>query len=179
MLKDNVNSGEEFGLVLNRGGHFEAQGQVHLPEGLMAKGEVTFEMKDADGNVVDTVVHRNLVVNAGLAFITSRMIGVASAVMSHMGLGSGTTAAAATQTALVTQLGRVALDSQAQVTTTVANDSVQYIATFPAATATGAVTEAALFNAASGGTMLARTVFPVVNKGAADSITVTWKITLS
>ena len=44
---------------------------------------------------------------------------------------------------------------------------------------TGAITEAGLFDAASGGDMLARTVFSVVNKGASDSITITWTITIS
>ena len=47
------------------------------------------------------------------------------------------------------------------------------------ADATGAVTEAGIFNAASGGTMLCRTVFSVVNKGADDSLSVTWTITLT
>ena len=48
-----------------------------------------------------------------------------------------------------------------------------------AGTGTGAVTEAAILNASSGGTMLCRTVFSVVNKGASDSMTVTWTVTVS
>jgi len=54
-----------------------------------------------------------------------------------------------------------------------------YVATFGAGTGTGAVTEAGLFNAASGGTMLCRTVFPVVNKQSGDSMTVSWVVTVS
>ena len=42
-----------------------------------------------------------------------------------------------------------------------------------------AVTEAGVFNASSSGTMLCRTVFPVVNKGADDTMSVTWTITLT
>ena len=50
---------------------------------------------------------------------------------------------------------------------------------FEAGDATGAVTEAGIFNAASGGDMLCRTVFSVVNKAADDTMSVTWTITLS
>ena len=44
---------------------------------------------------------------------------------------------------------------------------------------TGAITEAGLFNASSSGTMLCRTVFSVVNKGASDAMTITWTVTVS
>ncbi len=46
-------------------------------------------------------------------------------------------------------------------------------------TGTGALTEAAVLNASSSGTMLCRTVFSAVNKGADDSVTITWTITIS
>ena len=84
------------------------------------------------------------------------------------------TAAGASDTALGSQLGRVALTS-----TNVSAAVVTYVATFAAGTGTGAVTEAAILNASSGGTMLCRTVFSVVNKGASDSMTVTWTVTVS
>jgi hypothetical protein len=87
--------------------------------------------------------------------------------------------AANSQTALVTESARVALTSTTQVTTTTTNDAIQYVATFNPGTATAAITEAAILNAASAGTMLARTVFSVINKGANDTLTITWKITLA
>lgn len=116
----------------------------------------------------------NLVVSAGKAFVASRMAGTADAVMSHMALGTGTTAAAAGDTALGAEAGRAGLTSA-----TVFNNEVTYSATFAAGVATGAITEAGIFNAGSSGTMLARTVFSPVNKGASDSITVTWTVTVS
>ena len=94
--------------------------------------------------------------------------------MSHMAIGSGTTAAAAGNTALGTELGRVSLTSGSA-----SSAVVTYVATFAAGTGTGAVTEAGLLNASSGGTLLCRTVFSVVNKGANDSMTVTWTVTVS
>jgi hypothetical protein len=145
---------------------------------LKLSGELQIVLKDKDGNVKDTREVKNLVVNAGLAFIISRMVGTAKNVMSHMALGAGTTPAAAGQTDLVTLLGaREALDSS--TITGSNNEKVQYVASFEAGDATGAVTEAGIFNAASGGDMLCRTTFAVVNKAADDTMTITWVITLA
>ena len=123
----------------------------------------------------DEVVQRtnNLVVTAGKNWVADRMNN-ANTVMTHMALGTGTTAAAAGNTTLVTELDRNALTS-----TTVSTNTIAYGCTWAAGDGTGAITEAGLFDAASTGDMLARTVFSVVNKGASDSITITWTITIS
>jgi hypothetical protein len=125
--------------------------------------------------VNDVVVQEtnNLVVTAGKNWVADRMNDV-NTVMTHMALGTGTTAAAAGDTTLVTELDRNALTS-----TTVLNNTIAYAATWAAGDGTGAITEAGIFDASSAGDMLARTVFSVVNKGAADSITITWTITIS
>jgi hypothetical protein len=115
----------------------------------------------------------NLVVTAGKNWVADRMNNV-NTVMTHMAVGTGTTAAAAGNTTLVTESDRNTLTS-----TTVTANAVAYVATWAAGDATAALTEAGLFDAASGGDMLARTVFSVVNKGAADSMTITWTITVS
>jgi hypothetical protein len=147
-------------------------------ESLKVKGRLNIVLRDKDGNVKDEREVDNLVVSSGLAYIISRMVGTSKAVMSHMGLGSGTTAAAAGQTDLVSVLGsREALDSSTIAGTD--NEKVVYGASFEPGDATGAVTEAGIFNASTAGDMLCRTVFPVVNKGADDALTVTWTITLS
>ena len=149
-----------------------------INENLKLSGQLNIVLKDKAGNIKDRVEVKNLVVNTGLAYIASRMTGTSKSVMSHMALGSGTTAAAAGQTDLVSVLGsREALDS-----TTIAgtnDEKVVYVSSFEAGDATGAVTEAGIFNAASGGDMLCRTVFSVVNKAADDTMSVTWTITLS
>lgn len=139
-------------------------------------GDVKIDIIGADGAVKDTREIKNLVVTSGKTFIASRMVGVGSNVMGWMELGTGTTAAAAGDTALQTAIGgsRVALSSG-----TSAANVVTYVASFPAGTGTGAVTEAGVFNASSAGTMLCRTVFSVVNKGAADAMSITWTITVS
>lgn len=135
------------------------------------KGKLKIEIND---KVVAEVP--NIVVNNGKDFVASRMKDATATVMSHMAIGTGTTSAVATNTTLETELSgsRTALTS-----TTVSSNDIIYVATFAAGVGTGAVTEAGIFNASSGGTMLCRTVFAVVNKAAADAMTVTWTVTVS
>ena len=148
-------------------------------DSIKAKGTLQLVLIDENGNIKQQDEH-NLVVSAGLAYIASRMRDATAGVMSHMAVGTGTTAAAGAQTALVTQLSnRVALDSTTLVTTTVANDTVQYVATFGAGVSTGAITEAGIFNASTSGTMLCRTVFAVINKGALDTLVITWRVAVA
>ena len=139
-----------------------------------ATGKLTVEIKDKDGKVKDTRELTNLVVSDGLDFIASRMKDATATAMSHMAIGTGSTAAASGDSALGTEAARQALTS-----TTVNNNAVSYVASFAAGTGTGAITEAGVLNAASSGTLLCRTVFSVVNKGASDSMTITWTITIS
>jgi hypothetical protein len=125
-----------------------------------------------NGEVVKEVP--NLVVTTGKEYVASRMKDATTTAMSHMAVGSGSTSPAAGDTALGSELDRQALAS-----TTVSSNEITYVATFGAGDGTGAISEAGLFNAASGGDMLCRTTFGVVNKGASDSMTITWVVTVS
>tara|TARA_R110000803_G_scaffold60363_2_gene119559 strand:+ start:944 stop:1393 length:450 start_codon:yes stop_codon:yes gene_type:complete len=142
---------------------------------LKLRGDVALILKDKNGVIKESRNINNLVVTAGLTFICSRMEGVGADVMSHMALGSSSTAAAAGDTDVGSILGaREALDS-----TTASANTIAYVSSFEAGEGTGAVVEAGIFNAVSAGTMLCRTVFPVVNKQADDTMSVTWTITLT
>ena len=145
-----------------------------INEGLKLRGDVALVLRDKDGNIKDERNIKNLIVDTGLNFICDRMKDDET-VMTHMALGSGTTAAAAGDTSLESQLGsRETLDSS-----TVSANTITYVASFEAGDATGAVTEAGIFNAASGGTMLCRVTFSVVNKAADDTLSVNWQISLT
>jgi hypothetical protein len=144
-----------------------------LNDQIKITGQVNIVVTGKDGQVKDSRSIKNLVVTTGKEFIAARMVGTPTE-MSHMALGASSTAAAAGDTALGSELGRVALASDSAT-----GAVVTYTATFPAGTATGAIVEAGIFNAASSGTMLCRTVFAVVNKGADDAMSVTWAITVS
>jgi len=196
---------------------------------------------------------KNLVVTSGKEWVAKRMAGQDSN-MTHMAIGTGTTVAAASQTALVTELERNAMTVSGG---TVSTNTIEYAATYSAGDGTGAITEAGIFDTVGskvddiavsaggtgytsaptvtftsgggtgatatatvsggvvtavtvtgvgsgytsaptigftggagsgatatasmkeGGDMLARTKFAVVNKGADDSMTITWTITVS
>lgn len=144
-------------------------------ETLKAKGEVSIVLNREDGSVENIDIN-NLVVSTGLNFIVSRMKDTTLNAMSHMELGTGTTAAANADTTLGTAISG---SRQALGSTSVSGNQITYVASFPAGVGTGAVTEAGIFNASSAGVMACRTVFPVVNKQAGDSMTVTWTVTVS
>jgi len=137
-------------------------------------GSVNVVVRGEDGAVKQEFTVPNLVVDSGLNFIASRMEGTSDAVMSHMAVGTDNTAAASGDTTLGTEAARVALTSGVA-----SSNAMTYIATFPAGTGTGALTEAGVFNDPTSGDMLCRTVFAVINKGASDSMTVTWTVTIS
>jgi hypothetical protein len=145
-----------------------------LHDTIKMTGDLKIVLTDENGQIKHEQEIKNLVVTTGKNFIASRMKDTTEDAMSHMAIGSGTTAANVADTALESSLGRVSLTS-----TTVTNNNVAYVATFPAGTGTGAVTEAGLFNASSGGDMLCRTVFSVINKGAADTLGITWTVTVN
>ena len=145
-----------------------------INDSIKVTGELKLTLTRPDGNVKHEVIIPNLVVTTGKSYIASRMKDASATAMSHMAIGTGNTAAAAGNTALGSEAGRVALTS-----TTVTNNDVAYVATFPAGTGTGALTEAGIFNASSSGTLLCRTVFSVINKASADTLGITWTVTVN
>ncbi len=139
-------------------------------------GNLKLVLTDENGNIKQEEEVKNLVVTVGKNYIASRMKDATATAMTHMEVGTSSTAAAVGDTALVAAVAssRVTLTS-----TTVTTNSVAYVASFPAGTGTGALTEAGIFNASSSGTMLCRTVFSVINKGAADTLGITWTVTVN
>lgn len=149
-----------------------------LGDGFEGAGRLTLELFGPDGKLKQRVQVDNLVVNTGLYHIADQLSDQGEAAMGWMAVGTDNSAAAAGDTTLGTEVGRVALDSTTQGGGASA-DEVTYVATFPAGTGTGALVEAGILNAASVGVLLVRTVFSVVNKGAGDSLVITWVLTIS
>ena len=145
-------------------------------EQLTLVGMVKAEVFGADGALKTVMEFPNLVVTAGKNVIADRLgrSTPTRAAMTHMAIGTGSVAPAAGDTTLGAEAARVALTS-----TTVTGNQVVYVATFGAGVGTGAIQEAGLFNASSAGDMLCRTTFSVINKGANDTMTVTWTVTAS
>lgn len=149
--------------------------QAHdIKETLKATGKLTVVQTNSSGEIVKEFEVPNLVVTTGKNYIASRMKDATATAMTHMAIGTGTGTPGAGDTTLGTETGRVTLSN-----TVVSTNTVTYTATFPAGTGSGAITEAAVLNASSSGTMLCRTTFPVVTKQVGDTIAITWVVTVS
>lgn len=114
------------------------------------------------------------VTSAGKALFAGLIRGTGTAI-THIAVGSGSTAFAAGQTTLVTEITTVGLErvapTMSSVTTTVTNDTAKFIKVFTI-TGTATVAEGGLFNASSGGTMAVRVVFsPSRSVISGDSLT--------
>lgn len=144
-------------------------------DNLKLSGQLNLKVIDKNGVItVDHTTH-NLVVTAGKEWVATLMQSGTGTPMSHMAVGSGTTDPTVSDTALQTEVARVAL-SVAGGTRTGA--SIEYVGSYPAGTGTATLTEAGLLNASSGGTLLSRTEFDPISKGASDSLVITWTITV-
>lgn len=138
-----------------------------------ARGSLRIELIKPNGEVQTTLID-NLIVSVGLNYIVNRMKDASVNVMSHVAVGSGTVEPVAGNTALGAEISRALL------TSTVVNDNqIVYAVTFAPGVGTGAITEAGAFNASTEGVMLARTVFPVINKPGPDTMSITWTVTLN
>lgn len=144
---------------------------------LTMTGRLTIEVHDELGVLKERREVPNIITTAGKTFIAASLAKTTTnspAAMTHMAVGTSSTAAAVGDTALVAEAARVALTS-----TTPSTNTVQYVATFGAGVGTATLTEAGILNASSGGTLLARTVYTGIAKGASDSLTITWTVTVN
>jgi hypothetical protein len=144
-------------------------------ETVKATGKVHIQLFDKEGRLKEERLGPNVVVTVGKNFLAAWLVASSQALpfMNYVAIGTGTTGAVAGDTALQTEIARKSggLSSSTNVW--------QNSAPFNAGEGTGAITEAGLFSASSGGTMLARQTFGAVNKGAGDVLLVTWQITFS
>lgn len=144
--------------------------------------EVTTELTlfGADGKVKDHRLLHNLITNVGHAGANGRMSNQGSySPFVNIAIGTGTTAAAATDTALQTEIttggGARGAATATQVTTTVTNDTTQLVKTFTFTSSFAVTEEGILDNASSGGNLLAHQVFSAVNVVNGDSLQITHK----
>lgn len=146
-----------------------------VEETLKATGSVVILVHDAAGVLKDERRIDNLVVTAGKNLIAERMLDVPTKdAISHVAVGTGTTAAAAANTTLQTEAARVAIATAVR-----SGNTVTYTANIPAGTGTATLAEAGLLNDAVAGDLLARTTFAPVVKGASDTMSVTWNVQLN
>jgi hypothetical protein len=145
-----------------------------MNSGLNIKANMHLVLTDENGNVKDERHIHNAVTTAGLQGIADQILASPSLQkMGWMAIGTGSPAA----TLLGAEVARVAFTSK----TRGANSIVTSVATFGAGTGTGAITEAGTFDVVTANTvnMWMSASFSVINKGASDSLTITWTLTVA
>jgi hypothetical protein len=140
-----------------------------------AKTEDNVEMilRGPDGEIKQIITAHNLVTTVGKEKLAEQLVAApATEKPKYIGVGKGSTAAAAGDTALGEEVKRK------EATTRTASGKVLTMAvTYAATEATGTIKEAGIFAASTTGSMYARVVFEGVAVGAADSLEIKWTLT--
>lgn len=159
------------------------------------KGSVSYKLFDKDLNLKAEGLNHNLVVTEGLAWLADRALtSPAYAQMGQMVLGTGTATPAAGNTwvaGVFANNGAAAGTAGSVNPGTIAGtaNAWRYIGTFAAGYATqNGINEAVVSNATPGtngsepaGQILARALLSpgTINKGASDTLVITWDFSLS
>lgn len=168
------------------GGLYTAPTPVHTPT---LHGYVMPVLRDVrTGQIKHVEVGHNIITNTGKNDGIERLINATTtpAIFNYVGVGNGSvgspgtcTAEAVTNTVLGNELGTRQQDGQATPDPPTTTGQQQLIVNFAAGNATGALCEVGVFNALTAGTMAARKTFSVINKGATDTLEITYTLTLS
>ena len=142
---------------------------------LKIKGNVKLVLKDSTGAIKQVIEKPNTITELFDAHVADQLSDSGGAAIGYMGVGTGS-GQGSSDTGLASSSANVALDSTTQGAGAADNDVV-FVATFPAGTATAALTEAGIFQADNNTTLMAYDDFDVINKGASDSLVITWTIT--
>lgn len=134
------------------------------------KDNVLVILRGPDGKIKDVRV-ANTVTTAGKNGAADQVLAAPSLNKpTHMAIGTGTP----TGTALGTELDRNALTSKTR-----SNAVVTMVGDWAAGDGTGAITEAGIFDAASVGNMWVSASFSTINKGASDTLQISWTLTFA
>lgn len=127
---------------------------------------VEITLRGPDGKIKEQIRLHNTVTTAGKAAIMDQLLASPSLTKpTHMAVGTGSPSG----TALGTELDRNALTSKLRST-----NVVTMVGDWAAGDGTGAITEAGVFDASSSGNMHLSASFSVINKAAADTLSISW-----
>jgi len=154
-------------------------------EGAQLAGFIKIDHFDNSGNLIESVETPNALMNLGFAEVAGLFCSDQSGshtAFDYIAVGTGTTAATATQTELVTEETENGLTRAAStgtlVTVTETDDTAQFVHSY-SVSGSVAVTESAVLNASSVGTMLCRQTFSAINVADGDTLAITWKVTVA
>jgi hypothetical protein len=153
---------------------------MNLQDALDIRGRLTVQKQNVEGEIIETIQANNSIVLSGRDLVAKLFINQPINQVSHVAVGKGSTAVTSADAALESEVFRKAINpidpSQHITTTNTDKRKVMITTELDFAEANDALTEAGLFNAASGGVMYNRVVFPPINKTADFKLTLIWEI---
>lgn len=141
-------------------------------------GQYFITLYGPDGIIKDKRSGHNVVTTNGKEYMASFLYSAAAAASTftakYIAIGTGTSAESAADTALGTESAR-----HTGTVSYVSGQIYQVTATFATGAGTGAITEYGLLSSSTAGTLVSRDIETAVNKGANDTLTVVYQMTLS
>ena len=142
-----------------------------MKEQLNIKSNVHIKLFDENGKLRDRRDIHNTVTTVGKTHIADQLAASpGETAVTKMAIGTGTPS--------TTALGS-SLDSNTLTSRTHDGAVVTYVGDWAAGDGTGAITEAGLFNTDGTPIMLCSASFSAINKAAADTLQISWTLTIS
>jgi hypothetical protein len=148
---------------------------MEIKSKLNIKGFIQLRLYGPGGVLKQSIDKENTVTELMDAHVAYRVANTGANVIGFMAVGTGSGQTSAS-TGLAAGANCNALDSMAQGSAGADNDVV-FVATWAPGDATMAITEAGLFQANNNTTMMLYSDFAVINKGASDTMVITWTAT--
>ncbi len=139
------------------------------------RGRTHIELRDGDGNLKDERFLMNTITELCDAHVADQMSDSGDSAIGYMAVGTGTGQGSG-DVGLATQNDINALTSTTQGSSGADNDVV-YVGDWAAGDATAAITEAGIFLTSDNTSMMTVSSFSVINKGAIDTLKITWTLT--
>lgn len=169
-------------IVRDRNGKIKYR--VGMPPKALKKGNPIPILSSLPAKEIDYYFRKNIITNVGLACMVRLIFsGLTEDKFGYLAIGTGTTSESATDTALEAEVARKSA-TVTQTTTTITDDTALLEATFSSADGLSGsmnISETGIFNASSGGDMLARKVFSAVpiDWDAGDTLTIRYYVQMS
>lgn len=148
------------------------------PSSIKLKGRYIVRLYGPDNSLKQEIIGKNVVCTGGKEWLASLLhscaLAAATNTARYLAIGSDSTTEAASNTALGTELAR-----HTGTVSYVSNQIYQVTATFVTGLGTGSIYEYGLLTSSSGGTLISRDTESVITKGANDTLTVVYQLTIS
>lgn len=148
---------------------------LSLADTITLKGHVRVELRDENGALKALREVENLITTVGRNNIVEQLLASpgAGTKVTHMEVGTSSTAAAVGDTTITGGFGRVALTSKTRAT-----NVLTMVGDWGAGSSTGTLQEAGCWDASTAGTLHARATFGAIAKAAGDTLKITWTWTI-